>query len=49
MTATTKMMKEALKYGYSVLVVINGEYYDFTLDSEETDAQDETDNNEDLF
>lgn len=31
MNATKKMMDEAKTAGYSVVVVINGEYYDWTV------------------
>lgn len=35
LTITAKQMNEALKYGESVIVIINGEYYDYKNEEEE--------------
>ena len=32
MEITIEQIKEAIKYGYNVTVIINGEYYDFKPD-----------------
>ena len=45
MTVTLKAIKEAIDHDYPVLVVINGEYYDLSLD----DSEPETENSSDIF
>lgn len=34
---TIEQIREAIKYGYPVMVVINGEYYDLEMEEEEND------------
>lgn len=37
MQITEKQMKEAIKGGLNVIVIINGEYYDYKPDEEENE------------